>query len=69
MLEDPVEPRKIRGAALSDLTREDLELYAVDELEDRIEHLQAEIVRTKAQLDRKKSGREAADALFRFGND
>ena len=28
-----------------------------------------EIGRTKAQLERKKTGREAADALFRFGKD
>jgi uncharacterized small protein (DUF1192 family) len=69
MLEEPVEPRRARGAALVDLAREDLELYGVDELEDRIEHLQAEIGRTKAQLERKKTGREAADALFRFGKD
>jgi uncharacterized small protein (DUF1192 family) len=69
MLEDPVEPRRARGAALVDLAREDLELYGVDELEDRIDHLQAEIARTKAQLERKKTGREAADALFRFGKD
>jgi hypothetical protein len=69
MLEEPVEPRRARGAALADLAREDLELYGVDELENRIEHLQAEIVRTKAQLERKKVGREAADALFRFGKD
>jgi uncharacterized small protein (DUF1192 family) len=69
MLEDPVEPRRARGAALVDLAREDQELYGVDELENRIEHLQAEIDRTKAQLERKKTGREAADALFRFGKD
>lgn len=69
MLDEPVEPRRIRGAALSDLTREDLELYGVDELEERIEHLQAEIDRTRSQLERKKTGRAAADALFRFGKD
>ncbi len=69
MLEEPVEPRRIRGAALIDLSREDLELYGVDELETRIELLQAEIGRTKAQLERKKAGRAAADALFRFGED
>ena len=69
MLEEPVEPRRARGAALIDLAREDLELYGVDELESRIDHLQAEIGRTKAQLERKKAGRAAADALFRFGKD
>jgi uncharacterized small protein (DUF1192 family) len=69
VLEEPVEPRRVRGAAIAELSREDLELYGVDELETRIEHLQAEIGRTQAQLERKKVGREAADALFRFGKD
>ncbi len=69
MLDEPVEPRRARGAALVELTREDLELYGVADLESRIETLQAEIGRTKAQLDRKKAGRDAADALFSFGKD
>ena len=69
MLEEPVEPRRARGAALVEITREDLELFGVDELETRIERLQAEIARTKGQLDRKKAGRAAADALFSFGKD
>ncbi len=69
MLEEPVEPRRARGAALVEIAREDLELYGVAELENRIEHLQAEIVRTQAQLEKKKAGRDAADALFRFGKD
>jgi uncharacterized small protein (DUF1192 family) len=69
MHEEPVEPRRARGAALIDLAREDLELYGVEELETRIASLQAEIVRAKAQLDRKQAGRAAADALFRFAKD
>jgi uncharacterized small protein (DUF1192 family) len=69
MLEEPVEPRRVRGAAMAELSREDLELFGVDELEDRIDALQAEIGRTKAQLERKKQGRAAADALFRLGKD
>jgi uncharacterized small protein (DUF1192 family) len=69
MLEEPVEPRRGRGAALIELSREDLELYGVNELEERIGHLQAEIGRTEAQLDRKRTGRAAADALFHFGKD
>ncbi len=69
MLEEPAEPRRGRGLALIDLAKEDLELYGVEELEDRIEQLQAEVFRTKAQLDRKKAGRAAADALFKFGKD
>jgi uncharacterized small protein (DUF1192 family) len=59
---DPI--RRPRGWALVELAREDLELLAVADLEDRIEALSAEIVRTRAQLDRKRAGRAAADALF-----
>ena len=69
MLDEPAEPRRSRGAALSDLSREDLELHGVEELEDRIELLQAEISRNQGQLERKKAGRAAADALFKFGKD
>ena len=69
MLDEPAEPRRGRGAALVDLTKEDLELHGVEELEDRIEQLQAEIFRTRTQLDRKKAGRAAADAFFNFGKD
>jgi uncharacterized small protein (DUF1192 family) len=65
MLDEPAEPRRSRGQALIEAAREDLDLYAVDELQERIEALQAEIDRTKAQMDRKMSGRAAADALFK----
>ena len=64
MLDEPALPRPVRGAALNDLAREDLEVYAVDDLEERIERLQAEIERTKGALTKKKAGRAAADALF-----
>jgi uncharacterized small protein (DUF1192 family) len=69
MLDEPVEPRRARGAALVEISREDLELFGVDELESRIERLQEEIARTRNQLDRKKAGRAAADALFRLGKE
>ncbi len=69
MLEEPVEPRRARGAALIEVSREDLELFGVDELESRIERLGQEIARTQAQLERKKAGRAAADALFSLGKD
>jgi uncharacterized small protein (DUF1192 family) len=65
MLEEAAEPRRGRGQALIDLAREDLDLYAVEELQERIEMLDAEIGRTKAQLNRKQDGRAAADALFK----
>ncbi|THD59483.1 DUF1192 domain-containing protein [Phenylobacterium sp.] len=67
-MEEPAEVRIGRGQRLVEATREDLELYGVAELEERIETLQAEIARVQAQLDRKRAGREAADALFGVRN-
>jgi uncharacterized small protein (DUF1192 family) len=65
MTDEANEPvRRPRGWALVEVGREDLELLAVSDLEDRIEGLEAEIVRTRAQLERKRAGRAAADALF-----
>ena len=56
--------RRFRGQALIDAAREDLEVYGVSELEERIDALEAEIIRTRAQIEKKESGRAAADALF-----
>jgi len=67
MMEEPAAPRIARGAALIEATREDLDLYAVGDLEERVDRLQEEIVRTRSALDRKKNGMAAADALFSFG--
>ena len=64
MIEDPAPPRAVRGAALFDLAREDLDLYAVEELKERIASLEAEIGRARTAMDRKQAGRAAADALF-----
>ncbi len=64
MTDEPEDVRRVRGQALIDLTREDLDLYAVEDLEDRIAGLEGEIVRTRAQLARKQVGRAAAEALF-----
>ena len=66
MIEDAAEPRAARGATLTALEREDLDLYGVEELTDRIGRLKDEIERTQAKLDKKQSGRSAADALFKF---
>ncbi|MBL8770944.1 MAG: DUF1192 domain-containing protein [Phenylobacterium sp.] len=63
-MEEPAEVRIGRGQRLSEACREDLELYGVSELEERLEILQAEAARVQAQIDRKRSGRAAADALF-----
>lgn len=69
MTDEIVEPRRQRGALLVDLSREDLELYGRDELEERIEALKAEIARAERQLERKSSGLSAADALFNFNRE
>ncbi|MDR3509276.1 MAG: DUF1192 family protein [Caulobacteraceae bacterium] len=65
MIEEPAPPRRGRGQILADLAREDLDLYAVEELDERIGLLEAEIARTRAQAARKRAGRAAADALFK----
>lgn len=64
-MEEPAEVRLARGQRLLEVTREDLELYGIEELEARLEVLQAEITRTRASIERKRAGRAAADALFR----
>jgi uncharacterized small protein (DUF1192 family) len=64
-MNEEAEPiRRPRGFALTELTREDLELMAVSDLAERIEALEAEIARTRAQMARKQAGRAAADSLF-----
>lgn len=63
-MEEPAEVRIGRGQRLAEAVREDLELFGVAELEERIEILEGEIARTRAQIDRKRAGRAAADALF-----
>jgi uncharacterized small protein (DUF1192 family) len=66
-MEEPAEVRVGRGQRLIEAVREDLELFGVSELEERIEVLQLEIARVNAQIDRKRAGRAAADALFGAG--
>ena len=63
-MEDPAEIRIGRGQRLLEAIREDLELYGVAELEERIDVLRSEIARVEAQINRKRAGRAAADALF-----
>lgn len=43
-----------------------LDTLSVDELEDRIESLKAEIVRLEAAVKGKTASRDAADAVFKF---
>ena len=64
-MEAAAEPRSTRGQGLAEAMREDLEPYGVDELETRVTVLEAEIVRVRAQIDRKKAGRAAADSFFK----
>jgi uncharacterized small protein (DUF1192 family) len=64
MADEPAEVRPQRGQALIDAAREDLDLYGVGELEERIAALEAEIARARAQIDKKQATRAAADALF-----
>jgi uncharacterized small protein (DUF1192 family) len=63
-MDEPAEVRMVRGQRLAEAVREDLELYGVVELEERLQTLRAEIARVEAQLERKRAGRAAADALF-----
>ena len=58
MFEDEPEPEK----------KVDLERLSVEELQERIEALKAEIVACEAELDRKQSHKSAADALFGGGD-
>ncbi len=47
------------------LTRQDLDPLSVEELEDRIAVLEAEIVRVKAKMDASVNFRASADELFK----
>jgi uncharacterized small protein (DUF1192 family) len=64
-MEEPAEPRRARGQAFAEVLKEDLELYGVEDLEERITQLEGEIARVQAQLERKRAGRAAADAFFK----
>jgi len=46
----------------------DLERLSVEELQDRIKALKAEILACEAELDKKQSHKSAADALFGGGD-
>lgn len=63
-MDEPADVRVGRGQRLAEAIREDLDLFGIEELEERIEILQGEIARVQTQLNRKRAGRAAADALF-----
>jgi uncharacterized small protein (DUF1192 family) len=68
MIIDDAEPRAPRGALLTQLAREDLDLYSLEECQDRIARLETEIDRVKAAMQHKTARKSAADALFNFGS-
>jgi len=63
-MDDDDLPRR-RGDAASQLSKESLDSYSQDELDDRIALLKAEIARVKSHRDKAASHRLAADALFK----
>jgi uncharacterized small protein (DUF1192 family) len=63
-MDEPADVRLGRGQRLAEVVREDLELFGVEELEDRIRTLEGETARARAQIHKKRAGRAAADALF-----
>lgn len=62
---DDLEPRRRRGEALAALAREDLSLLGLEELDERIRALEAEIGRIRVQIEKKRGTRSAAEALFK----
>lgn len=64
---EDLEP-KAGGDVLQALLREDLDPYAVVDLEARISSLEAEISRIREAIQSKSSQRSEADALFNFKN-
>ena len=67
-MEDAANARAARGASLDALAREDLDLYSIEDLDERTARLETEIQRVAAARSRKLAGRAAADALFGGGN-
>ena len=58
-----------RGDAAAKLSSESLDAYSVEELNQRIQLCEAEVVRIVAHRDKAKAHRVAADALFRSPQD
>jgi uncharacterized small protein (DUF1192 family) len=67
MFED-IEPRPQRGEPLRALSREDLDVYSIEDLQERIAALEDEIKRSGNAIEAKRSKKNAADALFNFGS-
>ena len=60
----PVASSETLSDGLLEAVREDLELYGVSELEERLDILASEAARVQAQIEKKKSSRAVADAFF-----
>lgn len=67
MFED-IEPRPQRGEPLRALSREDLDVYSIEDLQERIAALEDEIKRSSNAIEAKRSKKNAADALFNLGS-
>lgn len=65
-MDEELTARVQRGQALIEVGKEDLELYGVEELDERVAALEAEIERTRAEIGKRGSKRAAAEALFSF---
>ena len=65
-MDDEDLPRR-RSDELAALTRQSLDPLSVDELNDRIAVLEAEIARTKAHMSAASGYKASAEALFRKG--
>lgn len=62
---DDASPRARPGDLAAQLAREDLDHLSVDELDERIALLAAEIERTRAKRDKAVHHKASAEALFR----
>lgn len=54
-----------KGSALDAVVREDLDPLSLEQLEERITVLEAEILRVQADIKRKSTHMSAAEALFK----
>ena len=68
MMFEDLEPRPQRGEPLRALSREDLDVYSMVDLEEGIAARDADIGRARAAIVAKRSKKNAADALFNFGS-
>jgi uncharacterized small protein (DUF1192 family) len=66
MITDDDRPHKFQSpSATANIIGCDLSALSVSDLEDRVQALQAEIVRTQAEIDKKKAQVAAASAFFK----